>query len=93
MMDIKSYSLLIRCPCRAAGTPRSCRQVTWIWTEQPRWAKHSVAKLEHSVDWHACWRGGTGLRKHLSITDAMAADGWSDSATLLRCEQHADRTR
>ncbi|MEJ2340316.1 MAG: hypothetical protein P8Y15_15695 [Gemmatimonadales bacterium] len=29
-------------------------------------------------------------RKHLSVKDVAAAGGWTDTATLERCYQHAD---
>lgn len=40
--------------------------------------------------WHAYRRGWATARKHLPDVDVAAAGGWTDTATLKECYQHAD---
>lgn len=40
--------------------------------------------------WHAYRRGWATARKHMPDVDVAAAGGWTDTATLKECYQHAD---
>jgi hypothetical protein len=41
--------------------------------------------------WHPYRRKWGTERKEQSLKDVMAAGGWTDAKTLLKCYQHADR--
>ena len=51
-----------------------------------------LAGLEHIQGgaWHMFRRSWPTQRKHLPLKDVAAAGGWNDTATMLRCYQHAD---
>ncbi len=51
-----------------------------------------MAEIEHvkGFGWHSFRRMWASKRKHLSVKDVAAAGGWTDTATLERCYQHAD---
>jgi hypothetical protein len=55
-------------------------------------AVSSSLVLEHESGgaWHAFRRGWATARKPYPLKDVAAAGGWRDTATLLRCYQHAD---
>ena len=51
-----------------------------------------LAGLEHEAGggWHMFRRGWATKRKDHALVDVAAAGGWKDTATVLRCYQHAD---
>ena len=51
-----------------------------------------LAELAHVPQggWHAFRRGWATKRKHLPLKDVAAAGGWTDTATLQACYEHAD---
>jgi integrase len=59
-----------------------------------RWLRKAeeLAEIEHvkGFGWHSFRRMWASKRKHLSVKDVAAAGGWTDTATLERCYQHAD---
>jgi hypothetical protein len=50
------------------------------------------AGLEHLPGgaWHAFRRMWATARKHMPVKDLAEGGGWKDTATLLKCYQHAD---
>jgi integrase len=40
--------------------------------------------------WHMFRRGWATARKHMPLKDVAAGGGWTDTATVARCYQHAD---
>jgi hypothetical protein len=50
------------------------------------------AKLPHANmgGWHMFRRGWATARKHLPLKDVAAGGGWTDTATVAKCYQHAD---
>ncbi len=59
-----------------------------------RWLHRAeeLAEIGHvkGFGWHSFRRMWASKRKHLSVKDVAAAGGWTDTATLERCYQHAD---
>jgi integrase len=52
----------------------------------------AAAELDHikGGGWHAFRRGWATARKHMPLKDVAAGGGWTDTATLDKCYQHAD---
>lgn len=65
----------------------------------PRWgAKKWLGKAERLAElphvkmggWHMFRRGWATVRKHMPLKDVAAGGGWTDTATVAKCYQHAD---
>jgi integrase len=72
---------------RDPATPIALDAATqWLLTAE--WK----AGLEHEAGgaWHAFRRMWATARKHMPVKDVAEAGGWKDTATLLKCYQHAD---
>jgi integrase len=59
-----------------------------------RWLRKAeqLAELPHVKmgGWHMFRRGWATARKHMPLKDVAAGGGWTDTATVAKCYQHAD---
>jgi integrase len=79
----------------------------WLFPSQddrtqpmPKWSPKKwlnkaerLAELPHLKmgGWHMFRRGWATARKHLPLKDVAAGGGWTDTATVAKCYQHADQ--
>jgi integrase len=65
------------------------RHVTKKWLARAE----TLAKLDHlkHVGWHMFRRGWATARKHFPLKDVAEAGGWGDTASVMKCYQHADQ--
>jgi integrase len=58
----------------------------WLWRAE------QLAEVPHLKmgGWHMFRRGWATERKHMPLKDVAAGGGWTDTATVAKCYQHAD---
>ncbi len=83
--------------CRAVGgwifpaLTKPTRRVIQVTTGAWLVKAERLAKVPHlpGGGWHMFRRGWATARKHMPLQDVAAGGGWTDTATVTKCYQHA----